>query len=48
MAAITFGGTRSGLEGYTASIHTTNNDGLHFGTAPATDFSATANNENGY
>ena len=40
LAAITFGGKRSGLEGYTASIHTTNNDGLHFGTAAATDFSA--------
>lgn len=39
-AAITFGGKRSGNEGYTASIHTTNNDGLHFGTAAATDFSA--------
>ena len=40
LAAITFGGKRSGNEGYTASIHTTNNDGLHFGTAAATDFSA--------
>ena len=39
-AALTFGGKRSGNEGYTASIHTTNNDGLHFGTAAATDFSA--------
>ena len=39
-AAITFGGKRSGNEGYTGSIHTTNNDGLHFGTANATDFSA--------
>ena len=40
LAALTFGGKRSGNEGYTASIHTTNNDGLHFGTIAATDFSA--------
>ena len=40
LAALTFGGKRSGNEGYTASIHTTNNDGLFFGTVAATDFSA--------
>ena len=39
-AALTFGGKRSGNEGYTASIHTTNNDGMYFGTVAATNFSA--------
>ena len=32
---ITFGGKTSGTEGYTGSIHTTNNDGLFFGAANA-------------
>jgi len=34
---ITFGGKTSGTEGYTGSIHTTNNDGLFFGAANASD-----------
>ena len=52
-AALTFGGKRSGNEGYTASIHTTNNDGMYFGTVAATNFSALPTtrmhiDENGY
>jgi len=37
-SALTFGGKRSGLEGYTGAIFTTNNDGMFFATAAATDF----------
>ena len=36
-SVLTFGGKLSGYEGYTASLHTTNNDGLFIGTKDASD-----------